>query len=81
MGRIRNAAAYTAMATGSAAAWLVRTAANIVYSPTVQAKAEQGATELSNALFTGHGYSPYTADNAARRAQFQNRDQSKGIDR
>jgi hypothetical protein len=48
---------------------------------TMEAKVAQGATELSNALFAGHGYSPYTADNAAHRAQFQNRDQSLGLER
>jgi hypothetical protein len=46
----------------------------------LQAKAAQGATEIGNALYAGHAYSPYTADNA-HRAQFQNREQSRGLER
>jgi hypothetical protein len=50
------------------------------------AKLGQGATELSNALFSqSNAYSPVTADkaadNVASRARFQNRDQSKGMER
>jgi hypothetical protein len=54
---------------------------------TAVAKIEQGSTEISNAIFSGqsNAYSPVTADramsNAASRARFQNRDQSKGIER
>jgi hypothetical protein len=49
---------------------------------TAVAKIAQGSTEVSNALFTGHAYSPYTADNAAHRAQFQNnREASQGMER
>jgi hypothetical protein len=48
---------------------------------TAQAKVAQGSTEVSNALFgQATGYSPYTADNA-QRAQYQNRDQSRGMER
>jgi hypothetical protein len=54
---------------------------NAVYSPTVMSKAAQGATEISNTLYTGSAYSPYTAENAARRAQFQNKDTSQGMER
>ena len=52
---------------------------------TTVAKIGQGATEISNAAFSqSNAYSPVTADKAAdnaRRAQFQNRDQSKGLER
>lgn len=48
---------------------------------TAVGKTAQGATELSNALFTGHAYSPYTADNAAHRAQFDARDAGRGMER
>ena len=35
---------------------------------TAIAKIAQGSSEVSNAIFSGHAYSPYTADNAAHRA-------------
>lgn len=55
---------------------------NAVYSPTVIGKAAQGATEVSNALnHQATGYSPYTAENAAHRAQFQSKDTSRGMER
>jgi hypothetical protein len=44
-------------------------------------KISQGSTEVSNALFTGHPYSPYTADNTAHRAHFQNRDAGRDMER
>jgi len=53
---------------------------------TATAKIEQGATELSNALYSqSNAYSPVTADkamyDAAHRAQFQQRGQSRGMER
>jgi hypothetical protein len=49
---------------------------------TTVGKTAQGATELSNTLFIGHAYSPYTAENAAHRAQFQSsKDASQGMER
>jgi hypothetical protein len=52
---------------------------------TAVAKIGQGSTELSNALFSqSPAYSPVTADKAAdnaHRAQFQNKDQSRGMER
>jgi hypothetical protein len=47
---------------------------------TLVAKTAQGSTELANAVFTGHAYSPYTADNASHRAQFQAKDQGKVLE-
>jgi hypothetical protein len=57
--------------------------ANVAYSPAVQAKVAQGATEIANTLFngSGQGYSPYTADTTAYRAQFAKRGQSRGMER
>ncbi len=78
MGKIVNAAGYAARAAASAVIWIL---SHTVYSSTVQSKTAQGATELSNALFTGHAYSPYTADNTAQRAQFESRDASRGMER
>jgi hypothetical protein len=65
--------------------WLrraVTAVVNAVYSPTVIGKTAQGATEISNALnHQATGYSPYTAENAAHRAQFQSKDTSRGMER
>jgi hypothetical protein len=65
--------------------WLrraVTAVTNAVYSPTVIGKAAQGATEVANALnHQATGYSPYTAENAAHRAQFQSKDNSRGMER
>ena len=68
--------------------WLRRAVAAVidaVYSPTARGKVAQGATELSNALYNGpgggHAYSPYTAENAAHRAQFQSKATSRGMER
>lgn len=38
---------------------------------TAIAKIAQGSSEVSNAIFSGHAYSPYTADNAAHRCNFK----------
>ena len=57
---------------GGTAAAAVQGAANVAFSDTVKGKAMQGAAELSSALFSqSNAYSPYTADTAAHRAQFQ----------
>jgi hypothetical protein len=74
---VATAAAFTARA----ALWAAKAAVNVAYGPTMQSTVAQGATELSNALFTGHAYSPYTADNAAHRAQFQAKDNAKDLTR
>jgi hypothetical protein len=70
-----------AQAVGAAA----QGALNAAYGPTVMTKVAQGATEISNALFSGSpAYSPVTADKAAdnaHRAQFQQRGQSRGMER
>jgi hypothetical protein len=47
---------------------------------TLQAKAVQGSAELGSALFTGHAYHGYAAENA-HRAQFQSREQSQELER
>jgi hypothetical protein len=81
MRRVIRAVAQTTAAVARAAMATVRGVADVAYSPTVKGKVAQGATELSNTLYTGHAYSPYTAENAAHRAQFQRRDQSRGMER
>jgi len=56
---------------------------------TAVAKISQGSTEVSNALYSqSNAYSPVTADKAndnansmAHRAQFQARDNSRGMER
>jgi hypothetical protein len=75
-----RAAAETTAAVATFAMAVGRAVANVVYSPTVQSKTAQGATEISNILYTGSAYSPYTAENASR-GQYQNRDASRGLDR
>jgi hypothetical protein len=67
-------------AIAQAAGKTAKAAADVAYSPAVQGKVAQGATELANALFTGHAYSPYTAENSARRAQFQAKEQSQAAE-
>lgn len=82
MREIAYAARATAAATAAFTIAVVRAVANVVYSPTVRGKTAQGATEISSALFSqSNAYSPYTADTAAYRAQYQNRDASRGLDR
>ncbi len=82
MNRAIRAVAQTAGAVAGAAMAIGRAVANVAYSPTVQGKIAQGATEISGALFSqSNAYSPYTADTVAHRAQFQNRDASLGLDR
>jgi hypothetical protein len=88
-----RAAAQAAATAGRAVAAVARGAAAIVantaYSPTMQAKAAQGATEITNMLYSqSPAYSPVTADKAVdraaaagHRAQFQQRDASRGLDR
>ena len=56
----------------------------VLFNPTMQGKFAQGATEIVNALYAGgesNAYSPYTAENAAHRAQFQAKDNAKEMDR
>ena len=61
MRRLFRAAAKAAAATAKAAV-------NVAYSDTMKAKAAQGATEISNALFSqSPAYSPVTAEKAADR--------------
>jgi hypothetical protein len=78
VGKVLNAVGYAARAAVSTAAWVL---SNVVYSSTVQSKASQGATEIANILYTGQAYSPYTADNAAHRAQFASHDAGRGMER
>ena len=78
---IIRAAAATVSAVAATTVAVTRAAANIVYSPTVKGKVAQGATEIANALNSGHAYSPYTAENAAHRAQYQSRDAGRGLAR
>lgn len=80
MRRILKFAAETTAAVATAAIAVGRAVANVVYSPTVQSKVAQGGAEISNSLYTGSAYSPYTAENAYR-AQYQTRDTAKGLDR
>jgi hypothetical protein len=75
-GFIRAAAATAGAIAGTAVA-VTRWVANAVYSPTVTQKTMQGASEISNMLYTGSAYAPYTAD----RAGYQNRNMSRGLDR
>ena len=65
------------------AADVVRGVLNAAYSDTVMSKVAQGATEISNALFSeSPAYSPVTADKASdsvHRAQYQNHDENQGL--
>jgi hypothetical protein len=76
-----KAVAATVGAVAGTTVAVARAVANVVYSPTVKGKVAQGATEISNALYGNSAYSPYTAENAAHRSQYQNRDASRGLDR
>ena len=71
-----QAVARTTVAMAQLAQAAAKIAVNVVYSPTMQAKTAQGATEVSNALFSGAAYSPASADRAA----FQAKDHSKAAE-
>ena len=80
MRRFIEAAAQATADAARTAVQLGKCALDAAYSPTMQAKAAQGATEVANSIHTGNAFSPYTADNSYR-AQFQNHDQAQGQER
>jgi hypothetical protein len=73
---VREVLKQVAQAAARATAATAKAVVNAAYSPEMQGKVAQGATEITNALYTGSAYSPYTAATAAHRAQYQAKDQS-----
>jgi hypothetical protein len=76
-----RAVEYSVAAAKGISAFISNAIGNTVYSPTMRGKAAQGATEISNALYSGqsNAYSPYTADTTAHRAQYQSATTGRGL--
>jgi hypothetical protein len=72
---VREVLKQVAQAAARATAATAKAVVNAAYSPEMQGKVAQGATEIAN-LYTGSAYSPYTAATAAHRAQYQAKEQS-----